>query len=56
MNFKIGEDEDSTLEDIVYNEDQETVEEIVYKKLFVLAEGDAKNRTDVSYLATIPLL
>lgn len=33
LNFKIGEDEDSTLEDIVYNEDQETVEEIVYKEL-----------------------
>lgn len=28
----------------------------VYKKLFVLAEGDAKKRDDVSYLATIPLL
>ena len=28
----------------------------VYKKLFVLAEGDAKNREDVSFLATIPLL
>ena len=28
----------------------------VYKKLFVLAEGDAKNRDDVSFLATIPLL
>lgn len=28
----------------------------VCKKLFVLAEGDAKNRTDVQYLATIPLL
>ncbi|MBE5733643.1 MAG: adenine phosphoribosyltransferase [Clostridiales bacterium] len=29
---------------------------IVYKKLFVLAEGDSKNRADVDYLATIPLL
>lgn len=29
---------------------------IVYKKLFVLAEGDAKDRTDVIYLASIPLL
>ena len=29
---------------------------IVYKKLFVLAEGDAKDRADVQYLATIPLL
>ena len=29
---------------------------IIYKKLFVLAEGNAKNRTDVEYLATIPLL
>jgi adenine phosphoribosyltransferase len=29
---------------------------IVYKKLFVLAEGDAKDRKDVKYLATIPLL
>ena len=29
---------------------------IVYKKLFVLAEGDSKNRDDVRYLATIPLL
>lgn len=29
---------------------------IVYKKLFVLAEGDSKNRADVNYLATIPLL
>lgn len=29
---------------------------IVYEKLFVLAEGDAKNRNDVKYLATIPLL
>ena len=28
---------------------------IVYKKLFVLAEGDSKNRSDVEYLATIPL-
>ncbi len=29
---------------------------IVEKKIFVLAEGDAKDRTDVQYLATIPLL
>ena len=29
---------------------------IVYKKLFVLAEGDAKDRKDVLYLASIPLL
>ena len=29
---------------------------IVYKKLFVLAEGDSKNRTDIEYLATSPLL
>lgn len=29
---------------------------IVHKKLFVLAEGEAKNRPDVCYLATIPLL
>ena len=29
---------------------------IVYKKLFVLAEGDSKNRKDVNFLATIPLL
>ena len=28
----------------------------VHKKLFVLAEGDSKNRADVNYLATIPLL
>ena len=28
---------------------------IVYKKLFVLAEADAQNRTDVNFLATIPL-
>lgn len=28
----------------------------VFKKAFVLAEGDAKNRTDVEYLATIPIL
>lgn len=28
----------------------------VYCKAFVLAEGDAKNRPDVKYLATIPLL
>ena len=27
----------------------------VYKKLFVLAEGEAKDRKDVQYLATIPL-
>lgn len=27
----------------------------VYKKLFVLAEGTAKDRKDVEYLATIPL-
>ena len=29
---------------------------IITKKLFVLAEGDAKDRPDVEYLATIPLL
>ncbi|MBR5250988.1 MAG: adenine phosphoribosyltransferase [Clostridia bacterium] len=29
---------------------------IIYKKAFVLAEGDAANRTDVIYLAPIPLL
>lgn len=29
---------------------------VVYKKLFVLAEGAAKDRKDVAYLATIPLL
>ena len=29
---------------------------IVYKKAFVLAEGDAANRPDVTYLAKIPLL
>lgn len=28
----------------------------VYKKMFVLAEGEAANRDDVSYLATIPVL
>lgn len=28
----------------------------VYKKAFVLAEGEAKNRPDVIYLANIPLL
>ena len=28
----------------------------VVKKLFVLAEGDAKDRKDVEYLATIPLM
>jgi len=28
----------------------------VYKKLFVLAEGNAKDRNDVIYLATIPIL
>ena len=28
----------------------------VYKRAFVLAEGDAKDRPDVSYLATIPIL
>ena len=29
---------------------------IIYKKLFVLAEGNAKDRPDIEYLATIPLL
>ena len=29
---------------------------IVYKKMFVLAEGDSKNRSDILYLAHIPLL
>ena len=29
---------------------------VIYKKLFVLAEGDAKNRNDIEYLAAIPLL
>ena len=29
---------------------------IVYKKAFVLAEGEAKNMKDIIYLATIPLL
>lgn len=29
---------------------------IVYKKLFVLAEGNAKDREDITYLANIPLL
>ncbi len=29
---------------------------MVYKKLFVLAEGDAKDRSDVQFLAHIPLL
>ncbi|MCQ2387166.1 MAG: adenine phosphoribosyltransferase [Clostridia bacterium] len=29
---------------------------IIYKKLFVLAEGNAKDRKDIQYLATIPLL
>lgn len=29
---------------------------IIYKKLFVLAEGKAKDRPDIAYLATIPLL
>ncbi len=29
---------------------------IIYKKAFVLAEGDAADRKDVEYLATIPLL
>ncbi|MBR5900257.1 MAG: adenine phosphoribosyltransferase [Clostridia bacterium] len=28
----------------------------VYKKIFVLAEGDAKDRADIEYLAHIPLL
>ena len=29
---------------------------VIYKKLFVLAEGNAKDRPDIEYLATIPLL
>ncbi len=29
---------------------------IINQKLFVLAEGDAKNREDIKYLASIPLL
>lgn len=29
---------------------------IITKKAFVLAEGDAKNRDDIIYLATIPLI
>ncbi len=29
---------------------------IIYKKLFVLAEGDAKDRDDIQYLASIPIL
>ena len=29
---------------------------IVYKKAFVLAEGDASKRQDIIYLDTIPLL
>ncbi|MBO5066918.1 MAG: adenine phosphoribosyltransferase [Clostridia bacterium] len=29
---------------------------IITEKLFVLAEGEAKNRSDVTYLASIPLL
>ncbi len=29
---------------------------IIFKKVFVLAEGNAKDRTDINYLATIPLL
>ncbi|NLL55876.1 MAG: adenine phosphoribosyltransferase [Clostridiales bacterium] len=29
---------------------------IIYKKAFVLAEGDAKNRNDIVFLASIPLL
>jgi len=28
----------------------------IYKKAFVLAEGEAKDRQDIEYLATIPLL
>lgn len=28
---------------------------VIYKKLFVLAEGAAKDRPDIEYLATIPL-
>ena len=34
----------------------ETAGGSVYKKAFVLAEGDAKDRKDVMYLATIPIL
>ena len=34
----------------------ETAGGIVYKRAFVLAEGDAKDRKDVEYLATIPIL
>ncbi len=34
----------------------EKADGIVNKKLFVLAEGDSKDRTDVEFLATIPLL
>ncbi len=34
----------------------ETAGGTVYKKLFVLAEGEAKDRRDVQYLADIPLL
>ena len=29
---------------------------IIHKKAFVLAEGDAAKRTDISFLASIPLL
>ena len=29
---------------------------IVYKKAFVLAEGDAKDRKDIIYLASIPIM
>lgn len=29
---------------------------IIQQQIFVLAEGDAKNRKDIQYLATIPLL
>ncbi len=29
---------------------------IVHQQLFVLAEGEAKNRTDIEFLASIPLL
>ena len=29
---------------------------IIYKRAFVLAEGDSKNRDDIVYLAAIPLL
>lgn len=39
------------LEDLV-----KKAEGIVTEKVFVLAEGSAKDRTDVKYLATIPLL